>query len=361
MTIAHRWLRAWLAAIFLMLSPETEARSLPGFQAVLSDVLPAVVHIQSSERPLRPPAYPNPQQFFFQVPAPQGTKVFPLGTGFLIQARGYCVTSFQVVDGAQSLEIVMPDKRRFKASLVGGDRSLDLALLKWEGQGRSAALDFADSDLSKIGDPVLAIGQGLGFKPFISTGLIAAKGQMLGGGPYDRHFVLDLATHPGNTGGPVIDTRGRVIGMAAHIESLPAQFGFALPSKQLQAAVRDLLKHGKVQRAWLGIVVKSLSSIDSLGEVHDANVRSGLIVENLIVDGPAAQGGLQVGDLLLSAGTGGQKLESIGQLQDLLAAMKSGASLTFKVYRRKEGTLNIRLNLGEVPQAVDLPAATDLL
>ncbi len=355
----HRRLRLLLALVFCSPSNWCEARTQPGFQEILRDVLPAVVHIQSSERPLRPPAYLSPEQYFFKSPSPQGASVFPLGTGFLIKPQGYCVTSYQVIDGAQSFEVITADKRRIKASLLGGDRTIDLAVLKLEGAGRIATLDFADSDKAGLGDPLLLIGQGMGFQPFLSSGMLAAKGHVLGSGPYDRHFVLDFVTHPGNAGGPVIDSRGRVVGLASYVDQGPPHLGFALPSKLLQTSLRELIRHGKVLRAWLGMVGKSLTSMENFSEVHDSNVRAGVLVENLIVDAPAAQSGLQVGDLVVAAAD--KPLRDFAQLQDLLTDRKAGEQLTLKIYRRKQGFVTIKVLLGAIPSATDLPVTDNLL
>jgi S1-C subfamily serine protease len=341
---------SWLPTVFVLLLALAQ---------VVRDVLPAVVHIRTPERPMRPPGYQDPYQYFFQQPIPAGASSFPLGTGFMIQPRGYVVTSFQVIDGAQQLEVVSQQKKTWKARLVGGDRASDLALLKIEGTSQIPTLDFGDSQRILAGEAVLVIGFPLGFQPLMLTGGIAAKGNVLGAGAFNRHILLDVPTHPGVAGGPVIDLRGRVIGLATYTSEGPPHLGFVFPSAQLQDLVKDLVRHGRVVRPWLGLVARSLVTVDSIAEVYDPSIRSGLLVDNLIIDGPAAKAGLQVGDLLLTAGT--VTLHEIVQLHDQLARMKAGERLAFKVFRRKQGFVTITVTLSDIPSAEDLPQTPDLL
>lgn len=335
-----------------------EARVFQSFHDIVAQVEPSVVHIQTKERPLRPANGTDPYAYFFQSQPPQNSSSFPLGTGFLIQPAGYCVTSFQVVDGLQRLEIITTQKKRYAAEYVGGDRQSDLALLRIKDAKGLRTLDFAESDRVQTGDPVLGFGFPLGFKPLVTSGMIAARGQVMGAGPFDAHFMLDLPTHPGNLGGPLVDTRGRVIGLLASSGAGVANLGFALPSRVMQSLIQDLIKHGKLHKPWLGFVARNLPSLDSVAELYDPSIRAGVLVDNLIVEGPAARASLQVGDLILSLGE--QKIHSISDLQVFLRKSKPGDRVNAKVFRRRAGQVNIPIQLGEIPAAQDLPQERDL-
>jgi S1-C subfamily serine protease len=353
------WRRLGVLCFLMNTLPSlAEARIFQSFHEVAAQVEPSVVHIQTKERPLRPANGSDPYAYFFQSQPPQNSSSFPLGTGFLIQPAGYCVTSFQIVDGVQRLEIITTQKKRYAAEYVGGDRQSDLALLRIKDAKGLRTLDFADSQRVAVGDPVLGFGFPLGFKPFMTSGMIASRGQVMGASPFDAHFMLDLPTHPGNLGGPLVDTRGRVIGLLAASGSGPAQLGFALPSRALQSLIQDLIKHGKLHKPWLGLVARNLPSLDSVAELYDPSIRAGVLVDNLIVEGPAAKASLQVGDLILSLGE--QTIQNIGDLQSFLRKSRPGDRVTAKVFRRRAGQIKIPIQLGEIPSAQDLPQQADL-
>jgi S1-C subfamily serine protease len=347
-----------LGILCCLLPSLAEARIFQSFHDIVAQVEPSVVHIQTRERPLRPANGTDPYFHFFQSQPPQNSTSFPLGTGFLIQPAGYVLTSFQIVDGLQRLEIITTQKKRYAAEYVGGDRQSDLALLRIKDAKGLRTLDFADSGAVRTGDPVLGFGFPLGFKPLVTSGMIAARGQVMGAGPFDAHFMLDLPTHPGNLGGPLVDTRGRVIGLLTSPGAGLSHFGFALPSRLMQALIQDLIKNGKLQRPWLGLVARNLPSLDSVAELYDPSIRAGVLVDNLIVEGPAARATLQVGDLILSLGE--QKIQNIGDLQVFLRSKKPGDRVNAKVFRRRAGQVNILIQLGEIPGAQDLPQERDL-
>jgi S1-C subfamily serine protease len=335
-----------------------EARIFQSFHDIVSQVEPSIVHIQTKERPLRPANGTDPYAWFFQSQPPQNSRSFPLGTGFLIEPAGYVITSFQVVEGLQRLEIITTQKKTYIADYVGGDRQSDLALLRIKDAKGLRTLDFADSNRVQVGDPILGFGFPLGFKPMVSSGMISARGQVMGAGPYDAHFMLDMPTHPGNIGGPLVDTRGRVIGLLASPSAGLANMGFALPSRVIQSLMQDLMRHGKLSKPWLGLVARNLASLDSVAELYDPSIRAGVLVDNLIVEGPAARASLQVGDLILSFGE--QPIQNITDLQTFLRKSKPGDRITVKVFRRLTGQVNIPIQLGETPGAQDLPQERDL-
>ena len=339
-------------------SVPAEAKIFQSFQAIVRQVEPGVVHIRSKERPIRHGSSPDPYAYFFQTAPAQNSSSFPLGTGFLIQPVGYLVTTFQIVEGIQSFEIITSSNKRLAAEYLGGDRQNDLALLRIKDSKGLHTLDFADSDRLEVGDPVLGLGFPLGFKSLLSSGTVASLGGVMGAGAFDGHILTDFSTNASNAGGPLLDSRGRVLGLLTSPPGGPSQLGFALPAKLLQSLVQDLIKHGKLKRPWLGLVVKNLVSMDAVTELYDPKLHSGILVNNLIVDGPAAHAKLQVGDVILEIDK--HKIDTIHDLQAYLRRAKSGENIPIKLYRRRQGQLELNLKLGDSPGAEDLPVEQDL-
>lgn len=178
-------------------------------------------------------------------------------------------------------------------------------------------------------------------------------------GPYGRHWSIDRPTSPAVAGGPLLDTRGRVVGMAVFNARGPDHLGSVLPAHLITQAAEQLIAFGKPQRAWLGIVPRAQVNIDELDHIHEAKVKGGILVDNLIIDGPAAKAGLQIGDFIQAID--GKKLASISELFELLDRKKAGGSLTLSVYRASKGVMDLKLTLGELPNARELPNTENLL
>lgn len=317
-----------------------------------------LVHVQSKERPLRSSNALDPYFFYFKESVPQGRGAYPLASGFILPQGGYCVTSYRALEAANNLQIVDASRKSYPAELVGADADLDLAVLKISGK-KFAGVDFASSSSIGLGESVTALARPLGFDYFIQKGHISSRGDVLGTGPFNRHWMLSFATHPGLAGGPVIDSRGRVIGMATYNRNGPESLGLMLPSDRIQAAVQQILKTGKVQRAWLGIVPRNLASVDELDHVRTEDIKAGVLIENLIVDGPAAKAGLQIGDLIMKIGS--NPVQRVGQIQDFLAKRKGGERVELRIYRSKKGPVTITVELTDIPSAQDLPSGSELL
>ena len=220
------------------------------------------------------------------------------------------------------------------------------------------SLDFGDSDKLKVGDIVLAIGNPFGFAHTVTSGIISAKGRVIGQGPYDNFLQTDAPIHPGNSGGPLIDMRGRVIGINSAVSAEGAGIGFAIPINLAKEVIHDLITHGKVVRPWIGVVGKNIVSRDEVGDSFDPAGVYGVIVENLVVDGPAYGSGLQIGDLIM--GIDGQKVFDLNNLQKEVQHHTPNERVRLKVYRRGKGMFAATIMLGETPDSNDLPKEKDL-
>jgi len=348
-----RWMRFFFSCIILLIPVYASAQ--PSVDEIIPRIRRGLVSIRSEERPLRQAQIYDPYYYFFQSVLPPGSGSYPVGSGFLLADAQHVVTSFRQLDGVNSFQIVSEAGKVYDAQLLGADAALDLAVLKIKNPKGLSGLDFGDSKRSGLGDPLLVFGRSLRLMMLKASIASIAGGE----GSFGRHWLIDVPTHPGVSGGPVIDARGRVIGMASFNPEGPSQLGVVLPSALIASSAQQLIRGGKLSKAWLGIVPKNLASLDDLDHLRTSNIKGGIVVENLIVDGPAAKAGLQIGDLIL--GLGNKTILQISDLNSFLDTHKAGERLTLKIHRGNKGTLELPLQLGELPSAQDLPNASRLL
>jgi len=297
---------------------------------------------------------------FFMDPVP----VEGAGSGFVIDARGYILTNYHVVEGAQSIEVVLGDQSRFPAKFVGADQRNDVALLKIEPKGKHlAALSLGDSGSLQVGQKVLAIGNPFGFQSTLTTGVVSALGRTVQTSQttfIDEAIQTDAAINRGNSGGPLINTHGEVIGINSAIytpSGTTAGIGFAIPINTAKNIATDLMTDGRVHRAFLGVETLPISGW--LSEALDLPVKDGLLVERATKGGPAAAAGIQGGNRVAEAGMrriaiGGdvivaidsQKVASQLDVNLALNHKRPGDSISVTVYRGGK-KMDIPVKLGE--------------
>ena len=221
-----------------------------------------------------------------------------LGAGIIIEADGYIVTNAHVTEGAQKIYVFLNDGRQYSAKIVGSDEKTDIALLKTEQSENFEPADFADSDEVRVGNTVFAIGNPFGLGSSVSLGIISAKERDIEKGPYDNFLQTDATINQGNSGGPLFNRDGKIIGMNTAIFSLDGQYagiGFATPSNTVKWVAQQIKKKGKVERGWLGFSVQRVAEKGEKGNYV-------LAVDSLKEDSPAAKGGLMVGDIIKEFG-----------------------------------------------------------
>jgi len=271
-------------------------------------------------------------QFFhgFPRPRPHGVQ-HAQGSGFLISADGLVLTNAHVVDGAKEVTVKLSDHREFKAKVLGADRSSDIAVLKIDGHGLPS-VTLGDSDQLGVGDYVLAIGEPFGLEETATAGIVSAKGRSLPGDGYVPFIQTDAAVNPGNSGGPLFDAGGTVVGINAQIYSNSGGFqgvSFAIPIN-LAVHVKDqIVKTGKVDHARLGVEVQPLDQ--SLAESFKLKTPNGALVAKVVPDSAAAQAGIQVGDVILKFN--GASILDAGQLSQHVGVMTPGDKATLEIWR----------------------------
>jgi S1-C subfamily serine protease len=297
---------------------------------------------------------------FFMDPVP----VEGAGSGFVIDPRGYVLTNYHVVQEAQSIEVVLGDQSRYPAKLIGADQRNDVALVKVEPKGKHlAALALGDSSQIQVGQKVLAIGNPFGFQSTLTTGVISAIGRTVQTSQttfIDEAIQTDAAINRGNSGGPLINSRGEAIGINSAIftpTGTTAGIGFAIPINTAKAIAHDLMTDGRVHRAFLGI--ETLPVNEYLAQALDLPVQEGLLVETLTRGGPAANAGLHGGDRVALAGmrriyiggdvivaVDGQRIGSQFDLNVLLNRKRPGDTVSVTVYRGGK-KMDVPVKLGE--------------
>jgi S1-C subfamily serine protease len=297
---------------------------------------------------------------FFMDPVP----VEGAGSGFMIDPRGYILTNYHVVEGAQSIEVVLGDQTHFPAKFIGADQRNDVALLKIDPKGKHlAALSLGDSGKLQVGQKVLAIGNPFGFQSTLTTGVVSALGRTVQTSQttfIDEAIQTDAAINRGNSGGPLINTHGEVIGINSAIytpSGTTAGIGFAIPINTAKNIANDLMTDGRVHRAYLG--VETLPIGGWLSEALDLPIKEGLLVERAPKGGPAAAAGIQGGNRVAEAGMrriaiGGdvivaidnQKVASQLDVNLALNHKRPGDNITVTVYRGGK-KMDIPVKLGE--------------
>ncbi|PYT51966.1 MAG: 2-alkenal reductase [Acidobacteria bacterium] len=297
---------------------------------------------------------------FFMDPVP----VEGAGSGFVIDPRGYILTNFHVVEGAQSIEVVLGDQSHHAAKFIGADQRNDVALIKIDPKGKKlVTLSLGDSSALQVGQKVLAIGNPFGFQSTLTTGIVSALGRTVQTSQttfIDEAIQTDAAINRGNSGGPLINSHGEVIGINSAIYTptgTTAGIGFAIPINTAKSIANDLITDGRVHRAFLG--VETLPVGGWLGEALDLPIHEGLLVEVATPRGPAAVAGIRGGDRLVQAGMrrihiggdvivaiDGQKVAGQLDVNVVLNRKRPGDTVNVTVYRGGK-KMDIPVKLGE--------------
>jgi len=315
----------------------------PDMRSIVAANGPAVVNISvtgkradnNASLPQLDPSDPFYQffrQFRGMVPR-ESAPTRGLGSGFILSPDGLVMTNAHVVADAEEVVVKLNDKREFKAKILGLDKASDVAVLKIEGRNLPT-VRIGNSRQAQVGDWVLAIGSPFGFESSASAGIISAKSRSLPDGSYVPFLQTDVAVNPGNSGGPLFNMQGEVIGINSQIYSRSGGFqglSFAIPIELAMNVQQQIIKHGKVERGRIGITIQEVDQ--SLADSFGLNRPAGALVNSVDKDGPAARAGLQAGDVIL--GIDGQPVELSGELPAIVAAKRPGDTVRLQVWRNR--------------------------
>ncbi len=326
------------------------------FVKVAEKVKPAVVRVETEAVV----EYSSPFSDFFSdpffrwffgenLPSPKRKEILKgLGSGFLISPDGYIVTNNHVVEGAKKVVVKLIDGRKLKAKIIGTDKKSDLALLKINAKNLPY-LKWGDSSKIKVGEWVLAIGNPLGLDYTVTAGIISAKGRQLPLSEYEDFIQTDAAINRGNSGGPLVNLRGEVIGVNAAIQTETGGFmglGFAIPSNLAKKVIKDLMSKGKVVRPFLGIQMQAVN--EDMAKALGLKVAKGAIISNVIKGSPAEKAGLRRYDVVV--GVDGREIKNPLDLKIAIMRHSPGDRIVLKVIRNGK-EIKIPVVLGSESQA----------
>lgn len=332
-------------------SAPTPTASVPptSFAPLVDSVKSAVVNVSVKAR-VRAPRLPEgfDSDFFNRFFGMPGQDAPPqvrqgAGSGFIIDARGRMLTNNHVVDGADDIEVKLPDGRSFKARILGRDPLTDLALLELQNASNLPVVKLGNSDALRVGDWVLAIGNPFGLASSVSAGILSAKARDIRAGPYDDFLQTDAAINPGNSGGPLFNLQGEVVGINTAIIGGGSGIGFAVPSNMAKLLLPQLEK-GAVKRGWLGVSIQDLSA--DLARGMKLSVKEGALVSQVNEGTPAAKAGLLADDVIVEVD--GQPIDSAKALTRAIGFKLPQTTATLTVLRGKERKV-LKVELGERP------------
>lgn len=305
------------------------------------------------------PALEQFRQFFEQFNRMQGMpadrEVTSLGSGFVIDAQGYIITNYHVINGAEEITVRFSDDTKLKAKIVGRDQKTDLALLKVESPKPLAYVPLGDSDKARVGDWVIAIGNPFGLGGSVTAGIISARQRSLNAGPYDDFIQTDAAINRGNSGGPLFNTSGEVIGINSAIFSTNGGsigISFSIPSNLAKPIIDQLKQYGKTHRGWLGVKIQDVT--DEIADSVGMKAPMGALVVEITEGSPAAKAGVQVGDIITQFN--GDDITEMRHLPRMVAESKIGEKASLTIWRKGK-TLPLSLMIAELQDTEEDEAA----
>jgi serine protease Do/serine protease DegQ len=332
------------------------------FVTVAERVRPAVVNIGTVQvsRSRRAPVVPGPgaddpffkdffDQFFGQGPGRREEFRQPgLGSGVIIDQRGYVLTNFHVIRGADSVIVKLTTKQEFPGRIVGTDAKTDLAIIKFQPEGELRVATLADSDALRVGEWAIAIGNPFGLDQTVTVGVISATGRSdVGIATYENFIQTDASINPGNSGGPLVNLRGEVIGINTAIVATGQGIGFAIPANMAKRVTSQLIDRGKVMRGWIGVSLQPITTelAQSLGL---ADTR-GAIVARVHPRSPAENAGLQPNDVIVKFG--GTGVDDYHHLQRLSSDAEPGSTVPVEFIRKRDRK-TAQVRIAESPDSV---------
>jgi serine protease Do len=339
---------AWLSLAYAKGGDPTQRSAslnlTTAIEQVAQQTIPAVAHIEVTQRqevanPLLPFENDPFFQHYFGLPKNMPKKfkrvLRGLGTGMIMDPRGYILTNYHVVAGATNIRVLLASGEEYSAKPVGTDQKTDLAVIRISPKGPLPSVTFGDSDKVKVGEWVVAIGHPRGLDQTVTQGVISAKHRtgITEPSTYQDFLQTDAAINPGNSGGPLLNLRGEVIGVNAAIISQSGGFegiGFAIPSNMALYIARQLIAHGKIERGWLGVTAQDLTP--ELAKSYGVPGTKGALIAEVVKGGPAEKAGLQKGDIVIAYQ--GKEIKDAGTLRNEAATSTIGQEAKISVLRK---------------------------
>jgi serine protease Do len=323
--------------------PNLKAASVPSMPSTFADLAdrlsPTVVNVRVTK--IMKATFHGPQipegpygdffeKFFGRMPrVPDHYKAQGAGSGVVISQDGYILTNNHVIANAEEVEVTLADQKTYKAKVIGRDTKTDLAVLKIETENHLPAAALGDSGRLKVGDWVLAIGNPFGLNHTVTSGIVSAKGRVIGAGPYDDFIQTDASINPGNSGGPLFNMEGKVVGINTAIIPQGQGIGFAIPVNTAKPLIPQLVKNGEVTRGYLGVSIQGISA--DIAEAMKLESREGALVADVVAGSPAEKAGIRRGDIIITYD--GKTVKESHDLPAMVAATPVKTEVTVTVLR----------------------------
>ena len=332
----------WIYIIVLTFSFNSNARELPGSFADLAErLMPSVVNISTTQvittrtNPFPfefPPGSPF-EDMFRDFGEPQQRRTSALGSGFIIDADGTVVTNNHVIQGAEDIFVTVNGEKEYEAEVVGADPLSDIAVLKIKSKEKFSPVNFGNSDKARVGDWVIAIGNPFGLGGTVTSGIISARNRSIGLSRYEDYIQTDASINSGNSGGPLFDMNGDVIGINTAIlgQSGSIGIGFSIPSNSAKKVINQLIEFGETKRGWLGVRIQTVTK--EIAEVENLDEPRGALVASVADGSPSEKGGIKSGDIILEFD--GKRINEMSELPKIVAETDVGSTVNVKVWRNK--------------------------
>ena len=332
-------------------SVQSNSKSVPASFADLAErLMPSVVNISTTQT-VKTTSNPFPFQFppgspfedmFKEFGTPQERKSSALGSGFIIDEKGIVVTNNHVIQNAEDIIVRVNGDKDYKAKVIGADPLSDIAVLQLETKDKFTPVRFGDSDKARIGDWVIAIGNPFGLGGTVTSGIISARNRSIGLSRYEDYIQTDASINSGNSGGPLFDMNGDVIGINTAILGRNGSIGigFSIPANDAKIVIEQLIEFGETKRGWLGVRIQDVTQ--EIADVEKLDEPRGALVASVAENSPSEKGGIKAGDIILEFN--GVRINQMKELPAIVAKTKVGTRVKVKVWRnKKEITKNILL------------------
>ena len=332
-------------------SVQSNSKSVPASFADLAErLMPSVVNISTTQT-VKTTSNPFPFQFppgspfedmFKEFGTPQERKSSALGSGFIIDEKGIVVTNNHVIQNAEDIIVRVNGDKDYKATVIGADPLSDIAVLQLETKDKFTPVSFGDSDKARIGDWVIAIGNPFGLGGTVTSGIISARNRSIGLSRYEDYIQTDASINSGNSGGPLFDMNGDVIGINTAILGRNGSIGigFSIPANDAKIVIEQLIEFGETKRGWLGVRIQDVTQ--EIADVEKLDEPRGALVASVAENSPSDKGGIKAGDIILEFN--GVRINQMKELPAIVAKTKVGTTVEVKIWRnKKELTKNILL------------------
>ena len=333
----------FIALIFTFsFSIKSNSQSVPGSFADLAErLMPSVVNISTTQTVVTnnnklpftfPPGSPF-EDMLKEFGTPQERKSSALGSGFIIDEKGIVITNNHVIQNAEDIVVIVNGDQEFKAKVIGADPLSDIAVLQLETKEKFIPVKFGDSDKARIGDWVIAIGNPFGLGGTVTSGIISARNRSIGLSRYEDYIQTDASINSGNSGGPLFDMNGDVIGINTAIlgRSGSVGIGFSIPSNSATIVIDQLIEFGETKRGWLGVRIQDVTQ--EIADVEKLDEPRGALVASVAENSPSEKGGIKAGDIILEFN--GVIINQMKELPAIVAKTKVGTNVKVKIWRNK--------------------------